>query len=150
MPDDVPLGKFSVEVVRIEQKHIECTREYGTPTTPQPGEAEVQFKLDEVDGDKFTRDVAVKVQLRNSEGERLFLALSQYRVGHAVDIEGDVPEESVAETLSELALRVSYPYHRTAISNAVLMAGLPPFLLPLAADSDWITIVKESKSETPL
>lgn len=137
-------GRFSVEVSRIEQKRIDCTREYGTPTTTLGGEATVQFRLDEVEGEEFARDISCQVQLSNSEGERLFVAVSEYRVGHAVEITGNFPTEAVADTLSELALRVSYPYHRAAISTAVLMAGLPPFLLPLAADSEWIKIVKDS------
>lgn len=146
----VPTGRFSVEVNRIEQKRIECSREYGTSTTPHAGEAVVQFKLDEVSGEEFTRDISCLVELSNAKGERIFSAVSEYRVGHAVDIEGEFPTEAMADTVSELSLRISYPYHRAAISNAVLMAGLPPFLLPLAADSEWIRIVKEANGDTPM
>lgn len=144
MPE-APSGHFSVEVNRIEQKRLECSREYGTAATPSAGEAEVEFKMADVHGEEFTRDISCRVKLNNGEGETIFTAVSEYRVGHDVEIEGDFPSEAISDTLAELALRVSYPYHRSAISNAVLMAGLPPFLLPLAADSEWLKVVQDQK-----
>jgi preprotein translocase subunit SecB len=142
---DAPSGHFSVEVNRIEQKRLNCSREYGTSATPPTGEAVVQFKLEEVDGEEFSRDVSCRVELNNGDGDTLFTAVSEYRVGHDVEVEGDFPRDAISDTLAELALRVSYPYHRSSISNAVLLAGLPPFLLPLAADTEWLKVVRDQK-----
>lgn len=138
-----PRGSFSIEVESITQKGLHSDRKYENKLSQ--GSAKIQMKIEDCDGSLDSRDVFCRVEIMNENSDTLFTVESVVRAVMEVDVDGDVDVDDIGDTVSELALRVSYPYHRLSIGNAVLQAGLPGFILPLAADTEWVRIVKESK-----
>jgi preprotein translocase subunit SecB len=90
----------------------------------------------------------VSLETKSEDEKPPMVVESAYRVvfsSETVDLEVD----EIQAHLAALAMRVGYPYHRQIIGQMISQSGLPPLLLPLVPDDQWVVNMAE-KSEQAL
>lgn len=109
------------------------------------GGAEVSFAVDVDDKDPLKSKTKVNVRLFDGESEDdLYLGSSEYRL--LLSSDDELPESpETFRQVAALALRLTFPYHRAKISEAISDVGLPPYFLPLVSDEKWLGIVDEAE-----
>ncbi|WP_160664125.1 protein-export chaperone SecB [Pseudarthrobacter sp. ATCC 49987] len=73
----------------------------------------------------------------DDSGESPMSVESAYRVVFSSE-SADLESEDMQAHLAALAMRVCYPYHRQIIGQMISQSGLPPLLLPLVPDDQWV------------
>ncbi len=71
---------------------------------------------------------------------------SAYRVVFSSNI-NDFDTDLVQAHLAALAMRVGYPYHRQIIGQMISQSGLPPLMLPLVPDDQWVLNITPSSEQ---
>lgn len=111
------------------------------------GTSEIQFAVDSKRESPLTVVTKVALTLADSEsGAPLFKGTSEYLVKFESEQELTGDEET-SKRIAALALRVSFPFHRSTIASNVAQVGLPVYFLPLVSDEQWAGIVDEAEYE---
>lgn len=139
-----PDGQLTVEATDIYQLSLTATRH--PDVAFDEGRAAMRVKVEAAQDNPGVRDAFCKVTLTNTEGHELFEVESVMRVIFSTDVVGEFNVEALEDTISEVALRVAYPYHRSAVAHSVAVAGLPGLVIPLAPDDNWRQVVVDSKT----
>lgn len=121
----------------------------------------------EVDLSSTRGDVTIKIGSEISV-EDPFAAISrcQVSINSADDADGDDPplsvesayrvvfssdaldfgDEDIQAHIAALAMRIGYPYHRQIIGQLISQSGLPPMLLPLVPDDQWLVNMERAEA----
>lgn len=80
------------------------------------------------------------------EGDSPMSVESAYRVVFSSE-DADFDDKDMQAHLAALAMRVGYPYHRQIIGQMISQSGLPPLLLPLVPDDQWVLNMQVEEEE---
>jgi hypothetical protein len=122
-----------VEVTDILQKAISAER--FTFSRREAARANLNIELLAGDDSPNFRETRCSAELVDEAGDVIFSCSSVVRLEFSYLPDDEHLNKHWSEVVSDLALRVSYPYHRTAISNSASSAGIPGLILPLTPDS---------------
>lgn len=104
------------------------------------GTGTIQLKL-EGHGSSFNRVTRVRVLLESESDEQIASVETAYHVGLTAQ---EPQSEDIAQEISELAFRLSFPYHRATISDLLSKSGVAGFTMPLISDETWPSVIADS------
>lgn len=129
---DIDNVDYRLKSIALDDLHLTTT----SFVFPHPKKIQLAFTVGEAEDYPLMRLTTVRVELGTSEEEVLATIESCFKVTFVSELEG-AELDALEDEFSQVATRISYPYHRQLISDLVTRMGLRPTFLPVVHDGMW-------------